>query len=347
MRTIAVDATGGDHGAVEVVKAAAEVSLEEDVICHVIGDSARLTALLADQEHDPARLALSDSRLGNADEADIVSPADALSVAARLVRHGEADAAVSAGDTGACIRTWMREFDLLPGVTRPALASFFPRRPTNPRQAPVGLLLDVGATLRCHPKDYPALAMMGATYYEDLTGQRPRVGLLNVGTESHKGGEPLVRSLAFLGDLRDRIDFIGNVEATSLLSGTVDVILCDGFTGNVMLKMLEGVAETAGRLLHDALHGNVVWRLGVYMLSGGLRVVREATDYAEYGGSPLLGCSALFIKAHGRSRARALKNAIRTAARAADQALPAHLAEALATVQDVGSQAWLRFGGKE
>jgi glycerol-3-phosphate acyltransferase PlsX len=146
-----------------------------------------------------------------------------------------------------------------------------------------------------------------------------------------------------LGDLGNRIDFIGNVESSQLLDGAVDVVLCDGFTGNVLLKMLEGVAETAARLLQEALHRNLVWRLGIMMLSGGLRTLREATDYAEYGGSPLLGSSAVFIKAHGRSKARALKNAIRTAARVADAALPGRLGEALAAVQEMHPQSWLRF----
>jgi glycerol-3-phosphate acyltransferase PlsX len=345
IRTIAVDATGGDYGPDEIVKAAAEVSLSGEVACHVVGDGGHIESLLAHHDHDPRRLTLTDagSVIGPGGELPAPGPWTALEVAADLVRRGEADAAVSAGDTGACVRTWIQEFPLLPGVSRPALASFFPRRPASPSHPPVGLILDVGATLRCHPRDYLSLALMGTAYYESLTGHRPRVGLLNVGAEPHKGGEPLSRSAAMLSDLGDRIDFVGNVEGSQLLSGHVDVVLCDGFTGNVLLKMLEGVAETAGRLLHEALHRNLVWRLGILMLSGGLRALREATDYAEYGGSPLLGSSAVFIKAHGRSQARALANAIRTAARVADAALPNRLAAALGTLQEINRGSWLRL----
>lgn len=345
VRTIAVDATGGDHGPLEAVKAAAEISLSGEVACHVIGDGGRIESLLADQDHDPRHLTLIDAdrfARGARLPCDRGSWA-ALEVAADLVRRGEVDAAVSAGDTGGCVRTWIREFPLLPGVSRPALASFFPRRSVAPSRPPVGLILDVGATLRCHPRDYLNLAMMGTAYYQTVTGARPRVGLLNVGAESYKGGDVLSRSAAMLSDLGDRIDFIGNVESSALLDGDVDVVLCDGFTGNVLLKMLEGVAETAARLVNEALHRSLVWRVGIMMLSGGLRALREATDYAEYGGSPLLGSSALFIKAHGRSKARALKNAIRTAARVADAALPGRLAEALASMQDLHKRSWLRL----
>lgn len=346
MRTIAVDATGGDHAPFEVVRAAAELSREGELTCRIIGDANHLRSLLGAYDHDPARVTLTDAAtiVDSMDAAVWARSSSALEAAAGLVRSGEADAAVSAGDTGECVRIWLREFPLLPGLTRPALASFFPRRALDPSRPNVGLLLDVGATLRCHPKDYLGLAIMGAMYYETLTGHRGRVGLLNVGGEAHKGGEPLAKSLSLLGDLGDQIDFVGNVEATNLWDGHVDVVLCDGFTGNVLLKTLEGVAETAAGLVRDALHQSWLWRFGIYLLSGGIKTLQQATDYAEYGGSPLLGCSALFIKAHGRSNARALKNAIRAAGRAADTALPARVAEALATVHSLGSRSWLRFG---
>jgi glycerol-3-phosphate acyltransferase PlsX len=327
-----------------MIQAAAEISLEGGVACRVIGNPAHLEPLLERHDHEPARLALTDTA-GVFGSHGVPAPqgsSAALQAAAELVRCGEADAAVTAGDTADCVRTWLSAFGLVPGVTRPALLGFFPRRPSVATHASVGLILDVGATLRCHPRDYTGFAVMGATYYEALTAHRPRVGLLNVGGEPHKGGEPLARTTAALADLKDTIDFVGNVEGTDLLNGAADVVLCDGFTGNVLLKTLEGIAETATHLLHDAFHRHWLWRIGILMLSGGLRALRQATDYAEYGGSPLLGFPSLLIKAHGRSRARALKQAIRAAVRAADQGYPARLAAALTAVGGLAAKTGLR-----
>jgi glycerol-3-phosphate acyltransferase PlsX len=336
MRTIALDATGGDHAPFEIVRAAAELSLEGSVRCRLIGDAARLARLLLGHRHDPAHLALADVAASPASAAPAVpaphpGAGDAIRLAADLVARGDADAAVSAGDTRACVATWLDAFPLLPGVSRPALAAFFPHRPAEPAGATLGLILDVGATLRCHPRDYANLALMGATYYTSLTGTRPRVGLLNVGTEPGKGGEALERAAAVLMQLGSDIDFVGSVEGTDLVNGRADVVLCDGFTGNVILKALEGVAEAAAALARDAFARSWLWRAGMLLLSSGLRELRRATDYAEYGGTPILGFPALLIKAHGRSTAHALKNAIRTAVRAANDDLPARLAAALTT----------------
>jgi glycerol-3-phosphate acyltransferase PlsX len=344
MHTIAVDATGGDHGPVEALKAAAEVSLEGGVRCLLLGDTGIIETELARHAHDPRRLVVADpGRVSDVGGLPALA-AGALPLAAALVRSGEADAVVSTGDTAACVRTWLATFPLVPGATRPALASFFPRRPPAADRAAVGLLLDVGATLRCHPRDYPAFALMGAAYYQGMTGECARVGLLNVGTEGHKGGEALARSATLLADLGERIDFVGNVEGTELLNGTADVILTDGFTGNVLLKTLEGIADTAGALVRDALTRHWLWRLGILLLSDGLQALRRATDYAEYGGSPLLGFDTLLVKAHGRSRAPAIKNAIRAAARALDSALPERTATALSALRDLGNRSWLRIG---
>lgn len=344
MHTIAVDATGGDHGPAEALKAAADISLEGGVRCLLLGDAGVIEMELARHEHDPRRLVVANVALTPGADRLPTHGVGALSLAAELVRSGEADAAVSTGDTGACVRTWLATFPLLPGATRPALASFFPRRPPAADRPAVGLLLDVGATLRCHPRDYPSFAVMGAAYYEGMTGQRARVGLLNVGSEQHKGGEALARSATLLADLGDRIDFVGNVEGTELLNGTVDVVLADGFTGNVLLKTLEGIADTAGALVRDALGRHWLWRLGILLLSDGLQALRRATDYTEYGGSPLLGFEAILIKAHGRSRAPAIRNAIRAAVRALDSALPERTETALGALRNLGSHSWLRLG---
>lgn len=346
MRTIAVDATGGDCGTPEVLKAVAQVSLEDAVVCRVIGHIPHLEAQLARHHHDPTRLVLTEAGAPAACDSTLPDDAqpDALRAAAELVRSGAADAAVSAGDTGHCIRTWLEVFPLLPGATRPALASFFPRQARTPDVPPAGLLLDVGATLRCHPRDYSGFALMGAAYYQGMTGYRPRVGLLNVGTEQHKGGESLARAAALLADLQPTIDFVGNVEGTDLFNGEADVVLSDGFTGNVLLKTLEGVADTAGSLVGDAIRHSWLWRLGILLLSDGLQALRRVTDYSQYGGSPLLGVRGLLIKAHGRSQAPALKNAIRAAARAAELALPNQLESALEAVRSLGSRSWLRLG---
>ena len=212
----------------------------------------------------------------------------------------------------ACRQHWQR----LPGVRRCALAAVYPteiRR--GEKDDPFSLLLDVGATLDVTAEDLCHFAIMGAAYAARIArNPRPRVALLSNGAEAGKGPKEVVAAHARLRQ-HPGLNFVGNVEGIDIPRGTADVIVCGGFVGNVALKMLEGVSETIVRLARYAYKESLLWRTGLAMLSGGISKLKELTDWEQYGGAPLLGFDRLFIKAHGRSKAPALKNAIKVAAR--------------------------------
>ena len=249
-------------------------------------------------------------------------PGASILVAAQLVADGAADALVSAGNTGAsvlaCARTWKR----IPGVGRAALASVYPteiRR--GEKDDPFSLILDVGATLDVTAEDLVTFAIMGSAYAARVSkNPRPRVALLSNGAEAGKGPPEIVEAQRLLHDATE-LNFVGNVEGVDIPRGTADVVVCSGFVGNVVIKMLEGVSETIVRLGHYASKEKILWRAGLALLSGGISRLKEVTDWEQYGGAPVLGFDRLFIKAHGRSRARAIANAAKVAAKAVQAGL--------------------------
>jgi glycerol-3-phosphate acyltransferase PlsX len=248
-------------------------------------------------------------------------PDSSIAVAARLVAEGKGDALVSAGNTGASVLACARNFKLLPGVRRAGLAAVYPteiRR--GDKDDPFSLMLDVGATLDATAEDLVSFALMGSAYAARISrNPRPRVALLSNGSEAGKGPREVSLAYQRLSDLSAGgalLNFIGNVEGVDIPRGTADVVVCSGYVGNVVLKMLEGVSETVLRLARYAYKRKLVWRVGLAMLSGGIKRLKEITDWQEYGGAPLLGFDHLFIKAHGRSRARAIANAVKVAHKA-------------------------------
>jgi glycerol-3-phosphate acyltransferase PlsX len=336
--TVAVDAMGGDHAPDEVVKGVAMLSLEAPHIqTLLVGDGEKIGALLAKERHDPERIAVH-----HAPEAVAMweKPAEALAqhpgasilVAAQLVADGNADALVSAGNTGAsvlaCARTWKR----IPGVSRAALASVYPteiRR--GEKDDPFSLILDVGATLDVSAEDLVTFAIMGSAYAARVSkNPRPRVALLSNGAEAGKGPPEIVEAHKLLQEATE-LNFVGNVEGVDIPRGTADVVICSGFVGNVVIKMLEGVSETIVRLGHYASKEKILWRAGLALLSGGISRLKEVTDWEQYGGAPVLGFDRLFIKAHGRSRARAIANAAKVAAKAVQAGLTDDIEKALAS----------------
>ena len=335
--TVAVDALGGDHAPDEIVRGVAAVSLDAPhVQCVLVGDSAQLTRLLASVRHDPERISIH-----HADDFVRMDepPRDALdtrancsiAVAARLVGAGGADALVSAGNTGAGVLACSREWKRIPGVRRAALAAVFPtelRR--GEKDDPFSLILDVGATNEVTADDLVAFALMGSAYAARIAkNPRPRVALLSNGTESMKGPAEIVEAHRLLKDCTS-INFVGNVEGVDIPRGTADVVITSGFVGNVVLKMLEGVSETVVGLARYAYKERLVWRLGLMMLSGGISRLKAITDWEQYGGAPLLGFDKLFIKAHGRSKSRAIANAVKVAAKAVQADLATEIKDALA-----------------
>jgi len=324
MWTIALDAMGGDRGVQATVEGAAMLS-REDVPIRIllVGDAQQVGECLDALAYDPTRLELVDSdgcvAMGDKpSEALAAMPECSILTAARLVQAGEANALVSAGHTGATILASARTFERLPGIRRAALASVYPTEQRHgPKRDPFALILDVGATLEATAEDLVGFATMGSAYSAIISEiAAPRVALLSNGTEPNKGTPAIVGAHAILS--RSSLNFCGNIEGLDIPHGTVDVVVCDGFLGNVVLKMLEGVGEVFADIARQASDRKLHWRIGLSMLSGGLRQIRRLTDWKMYGGAPLLGMDQVIIKAHGRSEPRAIRNAVKVAAKALD-----------------------------
>jgi len=320
--TVALDAMGGDRGVAATVEGAAKLSREEvDIRVLLVGDVPQMSRVLAELRYDPTRLVLVDAE-GYVRMHD--KPRDALDAnpkcsvleAARLVQRGEAQALVSSGHTGAAILAAADCFPMMPGIRRAALASVYPTEARHgPKGDPFALILDIGATLAVGPADLVGFALMGSAYSEVISEIRaPKVALLSNGTEPTKGTPAIVDAHRRL--LGGPLNFVGNVEGLDIPRGIVDVIVCDGFLGNVVLKMLEGVSEVFMEIAREASSRSLQWRIGLSMLGGGLKELRRLTDFNVYGGAPLLGFEEVVIKAHGRSSPRAIRNALKVAAKA-------------------------------
>jgi len=235
-----------------------------------------------------------------------------IRVAARLVREGKADGLISAGNTGAVMTTAKIVLGTLQGVDRPALAAVFPTS-----QGKAAVLLDVGANVDCKATHIEQFAVMGEIYYRTIFGvDQPRVGLLSIGEEDHKGNDLTREAFALLKQLR--LNFLGNVEGRDLYNGRADVIVCDGFIGNVALKISDGLVDAVSALLKDALSSTFSSKVGYVLSRRALRHFKKRMDYSEYGGAPLLGVKGACIICHGRSNPNAIKNAVRVAAEFAE-----------------------------
>ena len=246
-------------------------------------------------------------------------PRASIRVAAEAVRDGAAAAVFSAGHTGASVMAAIGAFGRLPGIDRPALATIIPTR-----QQPA-VLLDSGAMVECRPQHLVQFATMGSAYARIAFDRpRPRVGLLSVGEEEGKGNELTKEAHQLLKAAP--LNFVGNVEGRDVYAGTVDVIVCDGFTGNVILKTSEGLVETVESLLHAELQSTFGSQIGYLLSAQAFRRFRKRLDYSEYGGAPLLGVNGICIVGHGRSSAKAVRNAVTMAARAVNEGLLEKLA---------------------
>ncbi len=327
---------GSDFGPAELVRGAADLSLEAPQIhALVVGDRDAIGETLQQTRHSGERISVHHapsfvSMEEKPGAALALKPDSSISVAAQLVAEGEADALVTAGNTGAAILACARRFQLLPGVRRAALAAVYPtRRPHGEKSDPFSLILDVGATVEASADDLVAFAVMGAAYAKVISqNPNPTVALLSNGTEALKGPPRVVEAHQKLQGLPG-LRFVGNVEGVDIPKGTVDVIVCDGFVGNVCLKMLEGVHETVIELAQYAYKSKLRWRAGLAMLSSGIRRLKDVTDWEQYGGAPVLGFDRILIKAHGRSRARAIANAGKVAAKSVGADLSRRIMEGL------------------
>ncbi len=322
---------GGDDAPAAIVEGAAEASLKAAHDIALVGDEAVIRELLSRFEHAKDRIRVVPAQGAIAmdakpREALAAQPDASLPTAARYVAlggaAGGADALVSAGNTGAVILACAQAFQCLPGVQRTALAAVVPtQRRRGARSDPFTLILDVGATVRVRAEDLVGFALMGASYARIISqNPAPRIALLSNGSEPMKGTPEIVAAHERLRGI-SRIEFIGNVEGVDIPKGTADVIVCDGFTGNVVLKMLEGVSETVMSLARFAYRSKLAWKIALALLAGGIKQLKTVTDWQQYGGAPILGFDRICIKAHGRSGPRAIRNAIRVAAKCVEQDL--------------------------
>ena len=260
-----------------------------------------------------------------------------MRVGLRLVREGRAGGFVTAGNTGAAMATAKMVLGALPGVDRPALAAVFPTAPGTP-----AILLDVGANVDCKPHNLEQFAVMGEVYFRAMFGKRPgtpgpRVGLLSIGEEESKGNELTRESFQLLKQLP--LNFIGNVEGRDLYNGQVDVIVADGFVGNVALKISEGVANLVRSALKESLKATITRQVGALLSRSAFTDFKKRLDHTEYGGAPLLGVKGVCIITHGSSNANAMKNAIRVAAELSQRGINDSIERGLAGLRPVQAEA--------
>jgi glycerol-3-phosphate acyltransferase PlsX len=314
MLTIALDALGGDHAPKAEVDGAVRAARSLDVKVILVGREDLVRQELA--QHDdwrdlPIEVVHASERITMEDSAAKAVRAkrdSSMRVASRLVRDGVAHGFVSAGNTGAVMATAKMVQGVVPGVARPALAGAFP---TVVLGSPV-VVLDVGANVDCSPAMLAQFAVMGEIYSRVILGRpRPRVGILSIGEEDHKGNEvtrsaaPLMRGL--------NLNFIGNVEGRDIYSGNVDVVVCDGFIGNVALKVSEGLVDMVKHLLRESLEATISGKIGYALSKTAFSTFKKRLDVSEYGGGPLLGVRGVCIITHGRANGLAIKNSIRVA----------------------------------
>lgn len=312
---IALDAMGGDHAPRATVKGAIEAVRDfPDLTVMLVGREAEIRRHLTHRLPDPdaSRLVVEhcEEAVGmddHAGESLRQRPSSSIARCAALVKEGRARAMVAAGNTAAAVGAARLGFGRLEGVRRPGIAVTFPTAAGKPC-----VVIDCGASVDCRPEHLAQFAVMGSVYADCVLAVRePRVGLLSIGEEEAKGNDLVRGALPLLKEAPVR--FLGNAEGRDVFNGKFDVIVCDGFVGNVMLKAAEGLAEGMGRILREELSRGVLARLGSLLCLPALRHVKARADYAEYGGMPLLGVRGGCLIAHGRSNARAIRSALRAA----------------------------------
>lgn len=336
MPAIAVDAMGGQYAPEAIVQGVADVSLHTDIQCVLVGDAPRIQQILEGVGYNPEHIDIvhAGEVIGMDDEpqAALKRRDASLLVAMGEVVRGRCAALVSACNPAAAIAAAVRELPLLPAVRKVAMASVYPRHVDYPDQDPLGLALDVGATVRCEALELVQFAVMGSTYARVISKvDRPRVALLNMGHEPTQGGEVLAEAHARLRTL-SALNFVGNIDGNELTSGRADVVVCEGLLGHIVLKLLESVANMAVDLTTSAAQRNWRWRAGMAIMATGVDRLRALADYASYGGAPILGCEHVFIKADTRSTAQAITNAVKVAAKAVRDNLVPELRTALEAV---------------
>lgn len=324
---IAVDGFGGDYAPEQVVAGCLQAASEDRIPILLTGDQAVLAPLIAGRPGSELIEIVHASEQIGMDEAPVEAvraKKDAsLTVAARLVKDKEAAGLVSAGNTGACMAAALFIIGRIKGIERPAITSLMPT------VKGICLMVDVGANVDCRPSHLAQFAQMGAIYAQRVLGRpNPRVGLLNIGEEPSKGNDAAQKAYPLLSCAD--INFIGNIEGRDIPGGEADVVVCDGFVGNIVLKFAEGLGLGMFSMLKEELTASLPRKLAAAVLRPGLAKIKKKMDYAEYGGAPLLGVKGTVIIAHGSSNAKAIRNAIRVAKEAASNGVVDAIAQLMA-----------------
>jgi phosphate acyltransferase len=326
---IAIDAMGGDHAPGEIVAGALRAQEELGVEVLLVGDPHQVETALKHHTDSPSiEIVPSEGTIEMGEEPLTAlrrKPKASINVAMDLVKKKRADAVVSAGHSGAAMAAALLRLGRLPGIDRPAIGAVLPTIASKPV-----LILDVGANVDCRPKFLEQFALMGTIYAQYVLGvAEPKVGLLNIGEEDCKGNDLALNTHQLLRD-NPRIPFIGNAEGRDVLSGQFDVIVCDGFVGNVLLKFAEAVGEVALQILREELPRGMNGKLGVSILRPNLKRIKQRMDHAEHGGGLLLGVAGVSIISHGSSQAPTIFNAARLAKEAVDNRVLDRIAQPVA-----------------
>lgn len=318
---IAIDAMGGDYAPAEIVAGAIRAQQELGVEVLLVGDRPSIESSLKQHTNiSPSEIQIVDAEeVVEMGEEPVTAlkrkPKASIRVAMDLVRKKEADAVVSAGHSGAAMAAALLRLGRLPGIDRPAIGAVFPTAILNKSV----LILDVGANVDCRPKFLEQFAVMGTIYSQYVWGvHNPKVGLLNIGEESSKGNEQALKTYQMLEE-NPQVPFAGNAEGRDVLSGQFDVIVCDGFVGNILLKFAEGVGDIVLQTLKEELTADWQGKLGATLLKPSLKRFKQRVDHVEHGGGLLLGVGGVCIISHGSSKAPSIFSAIRLAKQAIDK----------------------------
>jgi len=307
MIRIAIDAMGGDFGPEPIIEGVVEALDQKTFLPILVGDKEQIISFLPEFYLDKVEIVESSDVISMSDQATQALKRKESSIykAVELVRDGKADGVVSAGHSGATMTLATLRIGRLPGISKPALATIMPNKSVTAKT----LLLDVGAVTDCTPQNLYEFAIMGEVYAQKVLGLRtPSVGLLSNGEEDTKGNALTKEAFKLMHDVPG---FKGNVEGSDIFNASVDVVVCDGYTGNIVLKASEGVVSTVFDLMKTHIKKSIPAKVGAFLMKKKVfKKLKEKVDYAEYGGAPLLGVKGCAIISHGKSNAKAIKNAI-------------------------------------
>lgn len=332
---IILDGMGGDNAPGEIVKGAVEASklIEDEIV--IVGDGDKIEFQLKKYKYSDEKISVKHaSEVIENDDAPVRAVRrkkdSSMVVGLNMVKSGEGDLFISAGNTGALMAGALFNLGRIQGIDRPAIASIYPILGTKKPS----LLVDAGANSECKPSNLLEFAMMGSIYMEKVLGrENPKIGLVNLGVEETKGSTLTKAAFGLLE--KSHLNFSGNIEAREVPLGGADVVVCDGFVGNVILKLTEGLAINIVNLLKKKFTENARAKMGAVLLSKKLRSLKEEFDYTEYGGAPILGVKGPVVKMHGSSNANAVKNSILKAIPFTEENVVGIISESVFEIEEV------------